>query len=102
MLRTTLTGTHLLRTGEVETDVTHLLEPYGFSEARALVERKQRGEHIELSDALSKQWQQEVTRAFAVLDAADASSTLPLDPPASAVAALEAWMLDVRRQRFGA
>lgn len=102
VLRTTLTGTHLLRTGEVETDVTHLLEPYGFSEARALVERKQRGEHIELSDALSKQWQQEVTRAFAVLDAADASSTLPLDPPASAVAALEAWMLDVRRQRFGA
>ncbi|MFP2897062.1 DNA polymerase beta superfamily protein [Corallococcus sp. 4LFB] len=102
VLRTTLTGTHALRTGEVETDVTALLEPYGFGEAHALVERKRGGERIELTDALSEQWQQEVTRAFAVLEAADAASVLPLEPPPAAVAALEGWMLDVRRQRFGA
>ncbi|WP_169820791.1 nucleotidyltransferase domain-containing protein [Corallococcus exiguus] len=102
VLRTTLTGTHALRTGEVETDVTVLLEPYGFGEARALVERKRSGERIELTDALSEQWQREVTRAFAVLDAADAASVLPLEPQPSAVAALEGWMLDVRRRRFGA
>ncbi|MBZ4332734.1 DNA polymerase beta superfamily protein [Corallococcus sp. AS-1-12] len=102
VLRTTLTGTHALRTGEVETDVTGLLEPYGSGEARALVERKRSGERIELTDALSEQWRGEVTRAFAVLDAADAASVLPLEPPPPAVAALEAWMLDVRRRRFGA
>ncbi|MFB1478691.1 DNA polymerase beta superfamily protein [Corallococcus sp. RDP092CA] len=102
VLRTTLTGAHALRTGEVETDVTVLLEPYGFGGAHALVERKQCGERIELDDALSEQWQGEVTRAFAVLDAADAASVLPLEPQPSAVAALEGWMLDVRRQRFGA
>ncbi|QAT86264.1 hypothetical protein EJ065_4716 [Corallococcus coralloides] len=102
VLRTTLTGTHALRTGEVETDVTVLLEPYGFGEARTLVERKRSGERIELTDALSEAWQREVTRAFAVLDAADAASVLPLEPPPAAVAALEAWMLDVRRRRFGA
>lgn len=45
VLRTTLTGTHALRTGEVETDVTVLLEPYGFGEAHALVKRKQRRAH---------------------------------------------------------
>ncbi|WP_223633838.1 DNA polymerase beta superfamily protein [Corallococcus sp. EGB] len=102
VLRTTLTGAHALRTGEVETDVTVLLEPFGFGEAHALVERKQRGERIELDAALSEQWQREVSRAFAVLDAADAGSVLPLEPQPAAVAALEGWMLDVRRQRFGA
>ncbi|WP_199732754.1 MULTISPECIES: DNA polymerase beta superfamily protein [Corallococcus] len=102
VLRTTLTGTHALRTGEVETDVTVLLEPYGFGDAHALVEQKLRGERSELPEALSERWQGEVKRAFEVLDAADADSRLPLEPPAPAVAALEGWMLDVRRQRFGA
>ena len=102
VLRTTLTGTHALRTGEVETDVTVLLEPYGFGQARALVERKRNGEHIELDDALGEQWRREVTRAFEVLDAADEASVLPLEPQPEAVAALEGWMLDVRRRRFGA
>jgi predicted nucleotidyltransferase len=37
VLRTTLTGAHLLRTGEVQTDVTRLLDDYGFAEAHALV-----------------------------------------------------------------
>ncbi|MGE6763781.1 nucleotidyltransferase domain-containing protein [Corallococcus interemptor] len=102
VLRTTLTGTHALRTGEVETDVTVLLEPYGFGQARALVERKRSGEHIELDDALGEQWRREVSRAFEVLDAADEASVLPLEPQPEAVAALEGWMLDVRRRRFGA
>jgi predicted nucleotidyltransferase len=101
VLRTTLTGTHALRTGEVETDVTVLLDGHGFSEAHALVEQKRRGEKSELPEALSQQWRGEVARAFEVLDAAEAPSVLPEDPPAEAVAALEAWMLDVRRQRFG-
>ncbi|MCY1042829.1 nucleotidyltransferase domain-containing protein [Corallococcus sp. bb12-1] len=102
VLRTTLTGTHALRTGEVETDVTVLLEPYGFGDAHALVEQKLRGERSELPAELSERWQGEVKRAFEVLDAADVDSQLPLEPPALAVAALEGWMLDVRRQRFGA
>ncbi|WP_208719336.1 nucleotidyltransferase domain-containing protein [Corallococcus sicarius] len=102
VLRTALTGAHALRTGEVETDVTVLLEPYGFSEAHALVEQKLRGERSELPEALSERWRSEVARAFAVLDAAEGASVLPLEPPAPAVAALEAWLLDVRRQRFEA
>ncbi|CAM4271958.1 MULTISPECIES: nucleotidyltransferase domain-containing protein [Myxococcus] len=100
VLRTTLTGTHALRTGVVETDVTELLSQYGFVEAHALVEQKLRGEKSELPEALSARWRGEVSRAFEVLEAARADSVLPESPPDEAVAALEAWMLDLRRRRF--
>jgi len=100
VLRTTLTGTHVLRTGVVETDVTELLDLYGFSEAHALVEQKRRGEKSELPEALSQKWRGEVARSFEVLDAALPESVLPEDPPRGAVDALEAWMLDLRRRRF--
>lgn len=102
VLRTTLTGTHALRTGRVETDVTELLDLYGFSEAHALVEQKRRGEKSELPDELSRKWRAEVARSFEVLDAALPESVLPEDPPEEAVLALEAWMLDLRRRRFDA
>ncbi|GEN10123.1 hypothetical protein SAMN05443572_110281 [Myxococcus fulvus] len=100
VLRTTLTGTHLLRTGVVETDVTELLDAHGFSEARELVEQKRRGEKSELPEALSEAWRARVARSFEVLDAALAASVLPEAPPSRAVDALEAWMLELRRRRF--
>ncbi|MCP3097481.1 nucleotidyltransferase domain-containing protein [Myxococcus sp. K15C18031901] len=100
VLRTTLTGTHVLRTGVLETDVTELLDLYGFSEAHALVEQKRRGEKSELPDALSETWRREVSRSFEVLDQALSASVLPEEPPAQAVEALEAWLLDVRRRKF--
>lgn len=102
VLRTTLTGTHALRTGAVETDVTELLDVYGFSEAHALVGQKTRGEKSELPEELSLKWRAEVARSFEVLDAAVPQSVLPEEPPEAAVAALEAWMLDLRRRRFTA
>ena len=46
VLRTTLTGTHLLRTGEVQTDVTKLLDSYGFADAHELVTAKRAGERV--------------------------------------------------------
>src|SRR5206468_9294572 len=46
VLRTTLTGTHLLRTGEVQTDVTKLLDSYGFADAHELVAAKLAGERV--------------------------------------------------------
>lgn len=101
VLRTTLTGTHALSTGEIQTDVTALLDRYGFPDAHALVEQKTRGEKSELPGALSERWRGEVARAFEVLDSAESRSVLPEEPPAEAVAALEDWMLQVRRQRFG-
>ncbi|TQF13662.1 nucleotidyltransferase domain-containing protein [Myxococcus llanfairpwllgwyngyllgogerychwyrndrobwllllantysiliogogogochensis] len=100
VLRTTLTGTHALRTGEVETDVTELLDSHGFAEAHELVEQKRRGEKSELPESLSAKWRAEVARSFEVLDAALEASVLPEEPSQAAVDALEAWMLDLRRRRF--
>lgn len=98
VLRTALTGTHALLTGEVETDLTRVMDRYGFGEAGELVAWKRRGERSELSEALSEHWRGQVGRAFEKLDEAREHSVLPEEPVG--VAALEAWLLDLRRSRF--
>jgi predicted nucleotidyltransferase len=100
VLRTTLTGTHALLAGEIETDVTLLLDAHAFGAARELVEAKRRGERSELPPELSERWRREVLRAFEVLDGALARSSLPAEP--LNVRDLERWLLDVRRRGFGA
>jgi uncharacterized protein len=97
VLRTTLTGAHMLRTGEVVTDVTRLLERYEFGEALELVEQKRRGEKSELPAAMVKRWEQRVPQAFSQLDRALAESTLPDEAPN--VPELESWLI---QQRLGA
>lgn len=98
VLRTTLTGTHALLTGEIETDVTRLLDAHGFGAARELVEAKRRGERSELPLDLAERWKGEVARAFRVLDDALAHSPLPEEPPN--VADVEGWLLQQRRSAF--
>lgn len=98
VLRTALTGTHLLRTGELVCDVRELLAPYGFDAARELIEIKQRAERTALDAAEAARWGAVVARAFEVLDEAHASSKLPAEAP-NAVE-LEAWLIDVRRARL--
>src|ERR1700745_2131358 len=51
VLRTTTTGIHLLRTGELEPDLTRLTERYDV-DAAALVERKRAGERVAIDKAL--------------------------------------------------
>ena len=96
VLRTTLTGTHALLTGEIETDVTRLLDAYGFTAATELVEAKRRGEKAGLPDEVSARWRSDVTRAFNALDAALARSVLPEEPPNAAE--LERWLIALRRR----
>jgi len=98
VLRTALTGTHALLTGEVETDLTVLMDRYGFGEAGELVAWKRRGERSELPEALSEHWRARVGRAFERLDEAREHSMLPEEPEGTAE--LEAWLLSVRRSRF--
>lgn len=94
VLRTTLTGAHALKTGEVQTDVTQLLGRYGFEDAAELIEQKKRGELASLPEELSTRWREKISRAFTVLDEAHATSSLPEEP--RAVDALEAWLVDLR------
>lgn len=103
VLRTTLTGTHLLRTGEVVTDVTRLLGLYGFEDALELVVQKTRGERTELPPAMAERWGERVPSAFRLLDDALRDSVLP-EAPAN-TPALEEWLirrrLDLLEQERG-
>ncbi|MFY0570481.1 DNA polymerase beta superfamily protein [Archangium lansingense] len=98
VLRTTITGTHALLTGEVETDLTALMDRYGFGEAGELVAWKRKGERGELPESLSEHWRGQVGRAFEQLDSACERSVLPEEPQGAE--ALEAWLLELRRSRF--
>lgn len=94
VLRTTLTGTHLLLTGEVVTDVTTLLTRYGLDDAMELVEQKRRGEKTDLPEALSQKWAGRVDALFAGLAEAEAKSVLPPEPQNEAE--LEAALVALR------
>jgi hypothetical protein len=100
VVRTTLTGTHLLRTGQLETDVTQLLGPYGIEDVGALVDAKKAGEKAPLPEALSRRWQSRTETLFTRLEEARAASVLPVEPPPAAVRALEGWLLNLRRSRW--
>lgn len=98
VLRTTLTGAHALLTGEVVTDLNQQLDAYGFAEARELIEQKRRGELAALPEAMAERWRRAVGRAFEVLDEGLARSPLPEEPRGAA--ALEDWLLALRRRSW--
>jgi predicted nucleotidyltransferase len=98
VLRTTLTGIHLLETGELEPDLTRMMGHYGLSDAAALVERKRAGERVALDVALLEAWRPRVDGLFARLDEARRTSALPEDPVNESE--VKEWLLAVRRTRF--
>ena len=100
VLRTALTGTHLLRTGELVTDLTELIDGHGLGEARELIAIKQRGEKTALAGDELARWRGEMDRVLAGLDAAAEGSRLPEEPPQRAVAALDGWLLEVRQAEW--
>lgn len=98
VLRTALTGTHALRTGEIVTDLGELCVPHGFPGAADLIATKRKGELVKLEPADSARWLTEADRAIAGLRAAVADSVLPPEPPVEASRALEEWLLEIRRR----
>lgn len=98
VLRTALTGTHLLRTGELEADLTRLLDDYGFGDARELVHAKRSGERTTADPALLDAWRPRLASALKTLDDSLATSALPAEPPN--VRELETWLVETRRSRL--
>lgn len=98
VLRTTLTGIHLLETGEVEADLSRLMVDYGVSDAAVLIERKRAGERVSLDPTLLEAWRPRMDALFGRLDTARAASPLPEAP--SNEDELRAWLLAVRRSRL--
>jgi hypothetical protein len=98
VLRTGLTGTHLLATGRLVTDVNLLLDDHGFAAARELLEIKRSGERTALPAELATRWLGEARRVFDLLD--DARERSPLAEEAPNRDEIEAWLIEVRRARF--
>lgn len=95
VLRTARTGMHLLRTGELVTDLTALTPLYG-PDIDDLRRRKQTGERATLSADELATWEVEMDRAIRDLGLASTTSMLPPDPPPAAVAALDDWLRETR------
>jgi predicted nucleotidyltransferase len=93
VLRTALTGTHLLRTGELRVDLTTTADEYGFPEAHDLIEAKKEGERTVLPARERELWSGRLDELFALLDEAKEHSTLPEEADASP---LEEWLVDIR------
>lgn len=98
VLRTGLTGAHLLATGTLVTELPALIDDYGFSSARELLDIKRTGERTKLEPATAKRWIEEARRVESVLDAARARSPLPEESPN--VDEIEAFLIDLRRTYF--
>lgn len=94
VVRTTLTGTHVLLEGELETDVTRLAARYGLGDVLELVEQKRRGEQSALPPALAEKWAARVDGLFERLAQAEKDSVLP--PEAPNADELEAALIDLR------
>ena len=99
VLRTAVTGAHLLETGEVVPDLAALAERYGFPEVPELIERKRAAEQ----GVLPGEWVARIPglldRAFARLDQALADSILPEHPVEPE--ALERWLIADRIAALG-
>lgn len=99
VLRTALTGVHLLRTSECEPDLTRLHERYAVPEVGALVEQKRRGETHPHSDPHASI--AVMDRVLAMLDRAHDESDLPAEPPVEAASAFERWLIETRMTALG-
>jgi predicted nucleotidyltransferase len=92
VLRTAMTGIHLLETGELETDLARLMP-----DATPLIERKRSGERVAIDRALLDEWRPRIDALFVRLDAALLASPLP-EEPANA-SEMRDWLVAVRRRR---
>lgn len=98
VLRTATTGIHLLTTGELEPDLTRLVDRYDLEDAAALVLQKRTGERVGIDPALLEAWRPKVERLLARLDEARETSVLPEHPTNEAL--VREWLLSVRKTRL--
>jgi uncharacterized protein len=100
VLRTALTGVHLLQTGELRVDLRTNIDEHGFADARDLIEAKRHGERTVLDPTIRAAWAPRLDGLFDLLDRARASSPLPEEPTNSA--ALDAWLIGIRTRSLAA
>jgi len=94
VLRTALTGTHLLGTGELRVDLTTTAAEYGYGDAHELIMAKRAGERAVLPEASRQAWLSRLDSLFELLDTSHANSVLPDEPPGADAA--EEWLIATR------
>ena len=99
VLRTAATGRCLLATGGLETDVARLAA-YLPAELHELMAIKRTGERQQLEPEHAATWRTRLEAALKDIDRGWPTSVLPAEPPPEAVAALDAWLRDVRHDRW--
>jgi predicted nucleotidyltransferase len=100
VLRTALTGVHLLETREVVTDLVQLSSIYPIANGDELIAIKRRGERVELSGDELTRWEAEMDRVLGMLDGAAAGSPLPSDPSPATIAALDDYLIRIRQRSW--
>ncbi len=98
VLRTALTGAHVLRSGRLVTDLTELMEDAGFGDAAELVERKTRGERVQLGEEEREHWMGRCRESLDYLETARERSILPDEAPNRGE--VEAFLIEMRRRYF--
>lgn len=102
VLRTALTGTHLLKTGELRVDLTTTADEYGYGDVTELIAAKKQGERTVLPEAERQAWLGRLDGLFALLDEALDQSRLPEEPPSANLDGLEAWLIETRKKDLSA
>ena len=93
--RVALTGTHLLLTGDVVTDVVRLGPEYGFGEkVERLVALKRLAERQHLEPGEDERYLEDIDKLASLLDDAEARSVLPESP--AALDKLDALLVEAR------
>jgi uncharacterized protein len=98
VLRTALTGEHLLRTGRVDPNLLNLLGEYGFEAATELVAIKHQAERVPLDDTLLDAWMKRLLNLDERLQKACEDSCLPESPPNEREA--ESWLIELRKSNL--
>jgi len=98
VMRTALTGAHLMTTGEVVTDVNVLFARWGLRTGQRLVERKRLGERTPLESAELANLASLVDTAFTAFEESLRDSPLPAEP--TGVDAVDTWLRSFRRSRL--
>ncbi|MEM9488115.1 MAG: nucleotidyltransferase domain-containing protein [Myxococcota bacterium] len=96
VLRTALTGVHLLRAGELRIDLNTTADEYGFAEAAELIAAKSAGERVTLDPRARQRWADKLDQLFELLDRARDRSCLPAEP--ANAAQLESWLIELRKR----
>lgn len=98
VFRTLLTGVHMLRTGELVTDLYQLIGEYELPEVARLIEAKRAGEKMVLGREEVEAWTSQIPPLYERMEKARDGSILPETPVN--VAELDRWLVELRRAFF--